>query len=73
MKNESRKTIMYEKDCSRSKVKSQMVAKLGVTPRKVMLCMCVWWDWKGIVHYELLSVKRLILTSTVNNWKDYAK
>ncbi|KAL9919300.1 histone-lysine N-methyltransferase SETMAR-like [Glossina fuscipes] len=23
------------------------------TARKVMLC--VWWDWKGVVHYELLS------------------
>jgi len=30
----------------------QTMAKLGLTPRKVMLC--VWWDWKGIVHYELL-------------------
>jgi len=31
---------------------SQTVAKPGLTSRKVMLC--VWWDWKGIVHYELL-------------------
>lgn len=29
-----------------------MVAKPGLTTRKVMLC--VWWDWKRIVHYELL-------------------
>ena len=22
--------------------------------------MCVWWDWKGIVHYELLSSNQTI-------------
>jgi len=32
---------------------TQTVAKPGLTPRKVMLC--VWWDWKGIVHHELLQ------------------
>lgn len=32
---------------------SQTVAKPGLTPRKVMLS--VWWDWKGIVHHELLE------------------
>ncbi|KAJ0177163.1 hypothetical protein K1T71_007172 [Dendrolimus kikuchii] len=30
---------------------SQTVAKPGLTRNKVMLC--VWWDWKGIIHYEL--------------------
>ena len=29
-----------------------MVAKPGLTARKVLLC--VWWDWQGIIHYELL-------------------
>ena len=32
---------------------SQTVAKLVLTPRKVMLS--VWWDWKGIAHHELLE------------------
>jgi len=32
---------------------SQTIAKLGLTPKKVLLY--VWWNWKGIVHYELLS------------------
>ena len=31
---------------------SRTVAKPGLTARKVLLC--VWWDWKGIIHYELL-------------------
>ncbi|GFS57554.1 mariner Mos1 transposase [Trichonephila clavipes] len=30
----------------------QTVAKPGLTARKVLLC--VWWDWKGIIYYELL-------------------
>ncbi|GFT04315.1 mariner Mos1 transposase [Trichonephila clavipes] len=28
------------------------VAKPGLTARKVLLC--IWWDWKGIIYYELL-------------------
>ena len=26
--------------------------KAGLHPKKVMLC--IWWDWKGVVYYELL-------------------
>ncbi|GFX32867.1 mariner Mos1 transposase [Trichonephila clavipes] len=28
------------------------MAKPGLTSRKVLLCM--WWDWKGIIYFELL-------------------
>ena len=28
------------------------MAKPGVTARKVLLC--IWWEWQGIIHYELL-------------------
>jgi histone-lysine N-methyltransferase SETMAR len=31
---------------------TQTVAKADLHPKKVMLC--VWWDWKGVVYYELL-------------------
>jgi len=27
-------------------------AKPGLTARKILLC--VWWDWQGIIYYELL-------------------
>jgi len=37
--------------------KAQAIAKLGLTRKKVMLCV---WDWKGIVHYELLSFNQII-------------
>ncbi|GFY02903.1 mariner transposase [Trichonephila clavipes] len=30
----------------------QTVAKQGIAVRKVLLCIC--WDWKGIIYYELL-------------------
>jgi len=34
----------------------------------------MWWNWKGIVHYELLPPDQIIdSNSTVNNWKNYAK
>ncbi|XP_055542566.1 histone-lysine N-methyltransferase SETMAR-like [Wyeomyia smithii] len=32
---------------------AQIIAKPGLTVRKVLLC--VWWDWKEIIHYELLD------------------
>ncbi|XP_046145712.1 histone-lysine N-methyltransferase SETMAR-like [Osmia bicornis bicornis] len=31
----------------------QTVAKPGLTARKGLLC--VWWDWRGILYYELLQ------------------
>ena len=34
------------------------MAKLGLTRNKVILC--VWWDWKGIVHYEFLPPRKTI-------------
>jgi len=51
----------------------QSMAKPDLTPRKVVLCVCKVGMEKNRIHYELLPPKRLILISTVNNWKDYAK
>ena len=36
----------------RSWSKANEAAKPGLTARKVLLC--VWWDWQGILYYELL-------------------
>ncbi|KAJ0181486.1 hypothetical protein K1T71_003571 [Dendrolimus kikuchii] len=57
------KWIMYDKNVrkkswSTAGQASQTVAKPGLTRNKVMLC--VWWDWKGIIHYELLPPGRTI-------------
>lgn len=32
--------------------------KAGLHPKKVMLC--IWWDWKGVVYYELLPPNQTI-------------
>ena len=57
MKNGSHTTIELSKDRGKEREKAQTIAKPGLT-KKVILC--VWWDWKGIVHYELLSLNQTI-------------
>ncbi|KAJ0172464.1 hypothetical protein K1T71_011603 [Dendrolimus kikuchii] len=57
------KWITYDKNVrkrswSKAGQASQTVAKPGLTRNKVMLC--VWWDWEGIIHYELLPPGRTI-------------
>ena len=32
--------------------------KAGLHPKKVMLC--IWWDWKGVLYYELLPGNQAI-------------
>ena len=36
--------------------------KAGLHPKKVMLC--IWWDWKGVLYYELLPENK-----TINSYK----
>ncbi|GFV91086.1 mariner transposase [Trichonephila clavipes] len=37
---------------SKRSEEAQTVIKPGLTARKVLLS--IWWDWKGIIYYELL-------------------
>ncbi|GBP90066.1 Mariner Mos1 transposase [Eumeta japonica] len=60
------KWITYDKNVrkrSRSKGKQALktIAKLELTRNILMLC--VWWDWKGITHYELFPPALLSVTS----------
>ena len=32
--------------------------KAGLHPKKVMVC--IWWDWKGVLYYELLPENQMI-------------
>ena len=32
--------------------------KAGLLPKKVMLC--IWWDWKGVLYYELIPENQTI-------------
>ncbi|GFV77017.1 mariner transposase [Trichonephila clavipes] len=43
--------IMRKRSWSKRGEAAQTVAKPGLTSRKVLLC--IWWDWKGIIYYEL--------------------
>lgn len=45
--------IKRQKSWKKDDEESQTVAKPGLTAKKIMLC--VWWDWKGIIHYEVLQ------------------
>ncbi|GFW40032.1 histone-lysine N-methyltransferase SETMAR [Trichonephila clavipes] len=51
MRNESHTTILCENDRSKCGEAAQTVAKPGLTLRKVL--QCIWWDWKGIIYYEI--------------------
>ena len=44
--------VKRKRSWSKSGEAAQTMAKPGLTARKVLLC--VWWDWQGIIHYELL-------------------
>ena len=45
--------VKRKRSWSKGSEPAQTVAKPGLTARKVLLC--VWWDWQGIIYYELLS------------------
>lgn len=49
---------VWKKSWSKASQASQTVAKPGLTRNKVMLC--AWWDWRGIIHYELLPPDKTI-------------
>ena len=40
--------------------KAEPIAKAGLHPMKVLLC--VWWDCRGIIHFELLRQGEIITT-----------
>ena len=50
--------IKRKKSWSNRGEPAQTVAKPGLTVRKILLC--VWWDWQGIIYYELLSYGQIL-------------
>ncbi|GFW94905.1 mariner transposase [Trichonephila clavipes] len=44
--------IVLKRSWSKRGEPAQTMIKPGLTSRKVLLC--IWWDWKGIIYYELL-------------------
>ncbi|GFY14927.1 putative DD34D transposase [Trichonephila clavipes] len=45
-------SIVRKRSSSNRGELAQMVAKSGLTAKKFLLC--IWWNWKGIIYYELL-------------------
>ncbi|GFV87233.1 histone-lysine N-methyltransferase SETMAR [Trichonephila clavipes] len=50
---------------------AQTVAKLGLTARKVLLC--IWCDWKGITYYELPPYDQTLNSDTYYQQLDHLK
>ncbi|GFU50836.1 histone-lysine N-methyltransferase SETMAR [Trichonephila clavipes] len=44
--------VVRKRSCPKCGEAAQTVAKPGLTARKILLC--IWWEWKGIIYYELL-------------------
>ena len=45
--------------------------KAGLHPKKVMLCL--WWDWKGVLYYELLPENQTLNSSKYCSQLDQLK
>ena len=46
------------------------IPKAGPHPKKVM---CIWWDWKGVLYYELLLEKQTINSNKYSSQLDLLK
>ena len=45
--------------------------KAGLHPKKVILC--IWWDWKGVLYYELLPENQMLNSSKYCSQLDQLK
>ncbi|GBP28426.1 Mariner Mos1 transposase [Eumeta japonica] len=52
------KWINYNKNDHGEKASKRTIGKAGLTHNKLMVF--VWWDWKAIIHYELLPSGKTI-------------
>ncbi|GFW36006.1 histone-lysine N-methyltransferase SETMAR [Trichonephila clavipes] len=50
--------IVRKRSWSKNGEAAQTVAKPGLTTSKVLLC--IWWDWKEIIYYELLLYDKIL-------------
>ena len=50
--------MKQRKECLSPNKQATPRAKQDLHPRKTMLC--IWWDWEGIIHYELLECNQTL-------------
>ena len=58
--------MLSEKDLGESGMNHLAIPKADLHPKKIMLCL--WWDWKGILYYELL-----LNNEAINSEKYYSQ
>ncbi|GFV31430.1 mariner Mos1 transposase [Trichonephila clavipes] len=72
MRNGSHTTILCENDRgSKRGEAAQAVARPGLTPRKVLLC--IWWDWEEIIYYGLLPYDQTLNSDLFCQQLDHIK
>ena len=55
------KNVEQKRSWGKQKEPPPTTPKAGLHPRKVMLC--IWWDWKGVLYYELLYYEKQVINS----------
>ena len=51
-------TVEWERSRGKRNEPPPTTPKAGLHPKKVMVC--IWWDWKGVLYYELLPENQMI-------------
>ncbi|GFV27409.1 histone-lysine N-methyltransferase SETMAR [Trichonephila clavipes] len=63
--------VVRQRSWSKRGEAAKIVAKPVLTARKVLLC--IWWDWKGIVYYELLLYGQILNSDLYSQQLDHFK
>ena len=51
-------TVEWERSRGKRNEPPPTTTKAGLHPKKMMLC--IWWDWKGVLYYELIPENQTI-------------
>ena len=50
--------VEWKRSSGKQNVPPPTTPKAGLYPKKVMLC--IWWDWKGVLYYEIFPENQTI-------------
>ncbi|GFV35923.1 mariner Mos1 transposase [Trichonephila clavipes] len=63
--------IVQNRSWSKRSEASQTVAKPRIMAWKILLC--IWWDWKGIIYYDLLPFDQTLNSDLYSQQLDHLK
>ena len=63
--------VEQKRSCDKQNETPPTTPKASLHPKKVMLC--IWWDWKGVLYYELLLENQTINSSKYCSQLDQLK